>query len=116
MMKVTESDYSLTSCDNIGKLFMRMFPGNISSPFQLGRSKASYVVSDGLSPWILDETVNDIKNCGMGYTTMFDETTTNQNRKQLHLLIDIGAMKGNKLFPNTLPLCFLKGLLVMTFH
>ena len=29
----------------------------------------------------------DIKNCGTGYTVMFDETTTNQNRKQLDMLI-----------------------------
>ena len=64
MLKVAESDYSLTPCDNIGKLFMQMFPGNICSQVQLGRSKASYVVSDGLSPCILDEAVKDIKNCG----------------------------------------------------
>ena len=87
MLKVAESDYSLTSCGNIGKLFMQMFPGNISNQFQLRRSKASYVVSDGLSPYILDETVKDIKNCGTVYTAMFDEITTNQNRKQLHVLI-----------------------------
>ena len=82
MLKVAKSDYSLTSCDNIGNLFMVMFPGNISSQFQLGQS--TYVVSDGLSPSIIDETVNDTKNCGMGYTivAMFDKTT-NQNRKQL---------------------------------
>ena len=87
MLKVAESDYSLTSRDNIGKLFMQMFPGNISNQFQLGRSKASYVVSDGLSPYILEETVKDIKNCGTGYAAMFDEIMTNQNRKQLNVLI-----------------------------
>ena len=52
MLRVAESDYSLTSCDNICKLFMWMFPGNISNPFQLGRLKASYVVSDEFSPCI----------------------------------------------------------------
>ena len=36
MLKVAESDYSLTSYDNICKLFIRIFPGNISSQFQLG--------------------------------------------------------------------------------
>ena len=81
MLKVAESDYFLTSCDNSGKLFMRMFAGNIFSQFQLGRAIASYVVSDGLSPCILYETVKDIKNYGTGYTAMFDETTTNQNKK-----------------------------------
>ena len=63
------------------------FPGNISSQFQLGQSKGSYVVSGGLSPCILDETVKDIKNCGTGYTTIFGETMTNQNIKQLDVLI-----------------------------
>ena len=36
MLKVAESDYSLISCYNIGKLFMQMFPGNVSSQFQFG--------------------------------------------------------------------------------
>ena len=58
-----------------------MFPGDVSSQFQLGRSKASYVVSDGISPCLLEETVNDVKSCDTGYTIMFDETTTNQKRK-----------------------------------
>ena len=31
--------------------------------------------------------MKDIKNSGTGYTAVFDETTTNQNRKQLHVLI-----------------------------
>ena len=87
MLKVAESDYSLTSCDNIGKISMQMFPENISSQLQLGRSKASYIISDRRRPCILDETVKDIKNCGTGYTAMFDKTTTNQKRKQLHILI-----------------------------
>ena len=81
------------------------FPGNISSQFQLGRSKCSYVVSEGLNPCIIDETVKDVKNCGTGYTTIIDETTTNQNIKQL-----------DNLFPNNLPECFLEGLQVLTFH
>ena len=87
MLKVAESDYSLTSCDNIGRIFMQMFPENISSQLQLGRSEASYVVSDRRRPCVLGETVKDIKNCGTGYTAMFDKTTTNQKRKQLHILI-----------------------------
>ena len=33
VLRVAESDYSLTSSENIGKLFMQMFPGNISSQF-----------------------------------------------------------------------------------
>ena len=87
MLKVAESDYSLTSCDNIGKLFMQMFLGNISNQFQLGQSKASYIVSDGFSPWILDKTMEDTKKCGAGYTPMFDKATINQDRKQLDVLI-----------------------------
>ena len=91
-----------------------MFSGNISSQFQLGLSKASYVLSGGFSPPILDETVEDSKNCGMRYTAIFEETTANQNRKRLEILKR--AMKEDKLFPNTLPLCFLEALLVLTFY
>ena len=49
--------------------------------------------------------MKDVKNCGTGYTTIIDETTTNQNIKQL-----------DNLFPNNLPECFLEGLQVLTFH
>ena len=105
MLKVAEPDYSLTSSDNIGKLFMWMFPGNICSQFQLGWSRASDIVSYGLSPCILDEEKKYFKNCGMGYTAMFDRAKTNQNRKQLDILIRYWSNE-RKQFPNTLPVFF----------
>ena len=81
---------------------MPMFPGNISSQCQLGQSKASYVVSDGLSPCILDETVKDIKNSGTGYATMSDETTTYQNKKQLDILIRYWSNERKQIVPKYL--------------
>ena len=106
MLKVVESDDSLTSCDNIGKLFMQMFLGNISNQFQLGGSKASCVVSDGRSPCILDETVKNIKTCGTGYTAMFDETTANQNRKQLDVLIRYWSIETKQIVSKCLTFVF----------
>ena len=48
-LKVAESDFSLSSCDDIGLLFPDMFDDSrIANGFKLSRSKALYIFSDGL--------------------------------------------------------------------
>ena len=60
-------------------------------PVSAWRLKPSFVVSDGLSPCIFDETVKDIKNCDAGYTSMFHEATTNGKTKQLDVITRYGS-------------------------
>lgn len=49
----------------------------------MGRHKLSYVISDGLGPYFLDQLVKDIKTSGWGYTLAYDETSNIQGKKQL---------------------------------
>ena len=65
------------------QLFQRMFPGDTSKNFSLGRTKASYLFSDGLGPFWVKKLTHTINNSESGYTLMLDETTTAQVVKQM---------------------------------
>ena len=88
MLKVCASDYSLNSCEDITKLFHNMFDCDVTQnkDFSLGRNKASYCISDGLSPVMLSSLCQDVDS-DTGFTILFDETTTAQNKKQMDLLL-----------------------------
>ena len=51
--KVASSDFSFRSCDNIGKLFHKMFKCQVAEHFSLSRTKASYIVSEAVIPYLL---------------------------------------------------------------
>ena len=89
MLKVTESDYSLKSCENIKQLFKRMFDCDVTNntSFSLGRNKVSYCLSDGLGPEMLQNLCSDVSATESGFTLLFDETTNEQNKKQMDILI-----------------------------
>ena len=53
----------------------------------MSRSKISYVLQDGLGPLLLSWLCENISKSTGCYTLMFDETTTEQNKKQMDLLI-----------------------------
>ena len=58
-----------------------------SNDFSFGRSKASYVISDGLGPHLSKMLIADVKKCESGFTIMYDETTNVNNDKQMDILI-----------------------------
>ena len=69
------------------QLFQRMFPCDTSKNFSLGRTKASYLFSDGLGPFLVKKLTHAINTSECGYTLMLGETTTAQVVKQMDLLI-----------------------------
>ena len=88
MFKVAEQNYSLRSCDGVPKLFLTMFSdSNIAKGFTVSRQKASYIVFDGLGPFLGKRLCNDITSYEGTFTVIFDETTTVQNQKQMDVLI-----------------------------
>ena len=86
-MKVAASNYSYNSCEDLPELFHFMFPCPYTSDFTLSRSKASYVISDGLGPYFQELLCQTLRKEGNPYTLQFDETTTIQNQKQMDLLV-----------------------------
>ena len=87
VMKMCAEDWSFASCDGVSDLFSKMFRGPVSSVFSLGRNKASYIVSDGLGPYFKKKLVEDINSSEAYFTIHFDETTTQQVKKQLDILV-----------------------------
>ena len=86
-MKVAASNYSYNSCEDLPELFHFMFPCPYTRDFTLSRSKASYVISDGLGPYFQELLCQTLRKEGNPYTLQFDETTTIQNQKQMDLLV-----------------------------
>ena len=64
-----------------------MFRCDTSKNFSLGRTKASYLFSNGLDPFLVMKLMHAINTSESGYTLMLDETTTAQVVKQMDLLI-----------------------------
>ena len=87
-LKVASADYSLRSCDNLPQLWRKMFAYSpTAAAVTFGRSKASYIFSDGLGPFFARELCNEVKNSDSCFTILFDETTTAQGKKQMDILL-----------------------------
>ena len=69
-----------------------------SSKFSLGRSKISYLLSDGLGPYYKRELVNMIRESGCAFTLQYDETGNVQNRKQCDILIRYWSATSKQVF------------------
>jgi len=57
-------------------IFKTMFPSQISSSFSLSRTKATYLISDGLGPYFKKKLVKDINESGTYFTIQYDENAT----------------------------------------
>ena len=96
MFKLAEEDYSFRSCDNTKQLFGNMFTeGPTAANFTMCRTKASYLISDGIGPLLATEIGESILKSKGGFTLLFDETTTLQTRKQMDILIRYWSEKDN---------------------
>ena len=85
--KVAASDFSFRSCDGINLLFQKMFKCEIAERFSLSKSKASYIVSEAIRPFLIETIVKEVIDGNLGYVLMFDETTTAQQCRQMDILI-----------------------------
>ena len=62
LAKVSVSNLSLQSVDNIGDLFRAMFPDSkIAANFKLSRTSASYMIADGMSKYFTQLIVGQIQ-------------------------------------------------------
>ena len=87
-MKTASSNFSFSSSDGTSNLFQDMFPDSmIAKQFTMSHQKASYLVSHGIGPYFQKTTVNEILSSEVYYTIHFDETVTNQSKKQMDVLI-----------------------------
>ena len=86
-MKVSHSNYSYRSCDDLPSLFKKMFPGNVvAENFTMSKSKVSYLISDGLGPYFRSDLCSKV-SASPGYVIQYDETANSQIRKQCDILV-----------------------------
>ena len=88
MFKVAEQDHSLRSCDGVPKIFQTILSDDdIAKGFTMSRQKVSYVPLDGLGLVLGKRLCSDTGSSEGTFTVIFDEITTVQNKKQMHVLI-----------------------------
>ena len=88
LAKVSVSNLSLRSVDNIGDLFRAMFPdGKIAANFKLSHTSASYMIADGMSKYFTQLIVKDLVKSKLPFCIHFDETTSTQVKKQMDLTL-----------------------------
>lgn len=86
-MKVSQSNYSYRSCDDLPSLFKKMFPGNVvAENFTMSKSKVSYLISGGLGPYFRKDLCMKV-SASPGYVIQYDETANSQVRKQCDTLV-----------------------------
>ena len=88
LAKVSVSNLSLQSVDNIGDLFRAMFPDSkIAANFKLSRTSTSYMIADGMSKYFTQLIVKDLVKSKLPFCIHFDETTSTQVKKQMDLTL-----------------------------
>ena len=72
LTKTACGNFSLRSTDKIGDLFREIFPDSkIAANFRLSRTSASYMISEGLSPYFTRKMIQDLSQiCLSPYTLM----------------------------------------------
>ena len=88
LAKVSVSNLSLRSVDNIGDLFRAMCPDSkIAANFKLSCASASYMIADGMSKYFTQLIVKDLVKSKLPFCIHFDETTNTQVKKQMDLTL-----------------------------
>ena len=60
-LKISDANFAHASCDDVGIVFQEMFTDSlIAKKFQMGSSKVSYVICDGLGPFFVKQVVSQI--------------------------------------------------------
>lgn len=78
-LKCVKANFSFAS--NNENVFKLMFTDSkIAANYNMCETKAKYVVQFGIAPYVQNVLVTDMKN--QAFTFKFDETTTNQVKKQ----------------------------------
>ena len=88
LAKVATGNFSLRSTDHIGDIFKAMFPDSkLAAEFSMSRTKASYMIGDGLGPYCRSVILKDLAESDIPFSIHFDETTTSQVKKQMDLTL-----------------------------
>ena len=96
-LHVVQKDLPFAASDNVGDLFKLMFPSDlVAKDFTCGATKTSYIITHGLASYFREQLLADVKKSNTGFTIHYDETTTNQIKKQMDIIIRYWSLEQNK--------------------
>ena len=85
---MASSNYSLRSSDHVGDLFSVMFPDSkIAANFSLSHTSSSYIIGEGLMPYLTRVIIGDLVELQLPFCVHFDEASTTQVKKQMDLTL-----------------------------
>ncbi len=106
LFRLVKYNHSFSSQEDLTETLKYIFPNNdIVKDLSLASTKSSYSIAYGLGPHYHAELVEDIKRSY--YSLIVDETTTQQNIKQLDLHIRYWSLTEHKISARYLNSCFL---------
>lgn len=111
-LEVISSRSSFNSCQNKKELFQKMFPCDVSKNFSLCPKKASYLITDALTPYFRDILLTELKD--NLFTLQFDETSNSKKSKELEVRVIFFSPSINRVINNHLSTKFLKNGLGVT--
>ncbi|XP_054722965.1 uncharacterized protein LOC129232887 [Uloborus diversus] len=83
VVSLADKGIPYTFSDTATMLFPQMFTDSkIAKDFTCSRTKASYLISDGLGPYFKDQLLNEIRSSGSYYSIIVDETPLPEKRLQ----------------------------------
>lgn len=95
-LKCVQNNYSFQSNNGLNEIFRLMFPDStIASGFSMAETKSKYLVQFGISRFVFEQLMEDIKGCPI--TFKFDETTTVQTKKQYDGFFQYDSKKFKKI-------------------
>lgn len=77
--------YSENSSKHKKELFSKMFPGTISETISLSPAKVAYLITDALAPYFQKLLLDDMNYDNFVASLQYDETTNNENKKELQI-------------------------------
>ena len=80
-------DLSFASSNGLTILYKSMFHGCVADQFTLGPSKVSYLIADGLAPYLKAKLCEDLKKSEGWFTIQFDETANSRVEKHCDILV-----------------------------
>ena len=87
-LKKVDANFSFRSCDGLGDLFARMFPGSeIAKKFRMQRTKCSYLVSYGIAPNFKDILQRKVM-VSPSFAVLYDESFSRVTKdEQMDLMV-----------------------------
>lgn len=94
ILKSVQCNMSANSSDDLKEIFEYMFHGCLPQGFSLSHGKQSYLIAEAVGPYFYKELIDELKDTY--FSLLFDETTNNENKKELQIAVRFWSEKSKK--------------------